>query len=71
MTDFQSTLSVEPVGDAFAVVRVEQRRHHFPPALATIIHNRVMADGPFHTHDEAAASMARMLSVAEIEPIRI
>ena len=60
MRDFQSTMSVEPVGDAFAVVRVEQWRHDRPPAVAKIVRNRIMADGPFHTRADAAAALARI-----------
>lgn len=60
MRDFQSTMSVEAVGDSFAVVRVEQWRHDNPPAMVTIIRNKVLADGPFRTRPEAAAALARL-----------
>lgn len=64
MRDYQSTLSVEPVGDAFAVVRTELWRHDAPPAIATVVGSKVMADGPFHTRIEAEAALARIDATA-------
>ena len=60
MRDFQSTLSVEQIREAFAVVRVEQWRHDNPPAIATVVSNKVVADGPFQTRREAEAALARI-----------
>jgi hypothetical protein len=60
MKDFQSTTSVEAIGDAFAVVRVEQWRADNPMAIATIVRNKIMADGPFGTRAEADAALARL-----------
>lgn len=60
MKNFQATISVEPIGDAFAVVRVEQWRQDRPPAIATIMRNKIMADGPFATRAAADAALARI-----------
>lgn len=60
MRDFRSTLSVDAIGDAFAVVRIEQWRHDHPPAIATIMRNKVMADGPFECRADAEAALVRI-----------
>lgn len=60
MRDFQSTTSVEAVGEMFAVVRVEQWCHRSGPAMAMIVRNKVMVDGPFGSRTHAADALARI-----------
>ena len=71
MRDFRTTLSVEAVGDAFAVVRIEQWRHDRPPAIATIVRNKVMADGPFACRADAEAALARLQVPAAAPPMTV
>lgn len=51
MKDFHSTLSVEALGGKFAVVRVEQWRTD--DVKAAVVRNKIMADGPFDTREDA------------------
>lgn len=59
MKNFRQWLTVDDLGGKYAVVRREQWERSGTAALASIVRNAIMADGPFE--DRADAERARDL----------